>query len=195
MSSILKAGLPPPRPAPLPVRYATAAAAAVSTPTSTQATQASPSSQAPTPATATSSNQPLVSTAPSIPPSTTSGSGLSPEQASAVTSSPSLTHPSLTSPMLSSATSAALGDEAMYSAQDSPALSEAVPSSTGAAASSPLRVAARAGTFHDTAHIVTRGLIVWKAPSSSPVVTSQPAAVSRSGSKFLEGDSSSSFIL
>ncbi|TCD70504.1 proteinral negative regulator of transcription subunit 5 [Steccherinum ochraceum] len=161
MSSILKAGLPPSRPAALPVRYATAAAAAVSTPpTAPSASQTSPPLQPPTVSSATASSSQLVApTAPSIPPSTTS-SGLTTEQTSAVASSPSLTHPSLTSPMLSSAASIAQPDDTMYSAQDSPAISEAVPSSVGGPADSPLRLPARA------------------APTASPVASLQIPAVS-----------------
>ncbi|THH33714.1 hypothetical protein EUX98_g440 [Antrodiella citrinella] len=159
MSSILKAGLPTARPAVLPVRYATAAAAAVSPPATSQAAQTSPPSQLPTTPT-TASSQPIASTAPSITPSLTASTTLSVEVNSVVTSSPSLTHPSLTSPMLSSATSAVQGDETMYSAQDSPALSDANLSSVGGPADSPLRVSARA------------------APSASPIISTQPPAAS-----------------
>ncbi|EGO01612.1 hypothetical protein SERLA73DRAFT_166161 [Serpula lacrymans var. lacrymans S7.3] len=141
MASILKAGLPPaPRPATLPpIRYAAAAAAAV-TPSSTSATPLTPSSAQPT-TPALSSSTPTTSTAPSITPST-SQAILSDQQ---VTSSPSLTHPSVTSPMLSSASVSHQPDGSFYSGQDSPALSEAVPSSVSgpAATSSPQRMASR----------------------------------------------------
>ena len=145
MSSILKAGLPAARPTAPPLRYATAAAAAVSTPSSATAQTSPPSQAPPTPAAVASSSQSISLTAPSIPTSSTASTSAN-EQASLATSSPSLTHPSLTSPMLSSATSAAQGDETMYSAQDSPALSEAIPQSiSGHPADSPLRVPARVG--------------------------------------------------
>lgn len=153
MSSILKAGLPPqPRPAALPARYAVVAAAAV-TPTTTA--QATPTSQVPPTPTATS--QPAAPTAPSIPTSSSTGSALTADQTSAATSSPSLTHPSLTSPLLSSAASAAPADGSIYSAHDSPALSEAVPSSVSGpvATSSPQRIIARTGiiSFYSSSFI------------------------------------------
>jgi CCR4-NOT transcription complex subunit 3 len=153
MASIVKAGLQPqPRPPPLPpIRYAAAAAANVSTPT-TQGTPSHASSQAqPAPALTP------VSSVPNPPPSTAqalspSGIGIgqqtgqssaaippqSTSQGSAV-SSPSLTHPSVTSPMLSSASVSHQPDGSFYSGQESPALSDAVPSSSGgpAAASEP----------------------------------------------------------
>ncbi|KAG6840813.1 hypothetical protein C0991_004168 [Blastosporella zonata] len=64
------------------------------------------------------------------------------DQLSRAPSSPSLTHPSVTSPMLSSAASVSnQPDGSFYSGQESPAISEAVPSSVGApaATSSPRR--------------------------------------------------------
>ncbi|KAG8218806.1 Not1 N-terminal domain, CCR4-Not complex component-domain-containing protein [Butyriboletus roseoflavus] len=137
MSSILKAGLPPaPRPPVTlpPIRYATAAAAAVS---STSPATMGP----PTPTTQAASNiltmtAPISSTAPSI---TASLSQNMPE--SQLLSSPSLTHPSVTSPMLSSASVSHQPDGSFYSGQDSPAISDAVPSSVSgpAASSSPQR--------------------------------------------------------
>lgn len=140
MASILKAGLPTsgrPAAAPLPVKYAAAAAAAVQ-----------PPAQNANSATAnTSSNQPGAPTAPSISTTATSSSTTQ-DQTSAATSSPSLTHPSVTSPMLSSAASVSAqpAEGSLYSGRDdSPALSEAVPSSISgpAATSSPQRIASR----------------------------------------------------
>ncbi|KAI0316360.1 Not1 N-terminal domain, CCR4-Not complex component-domain-containing protein [Amylostereum chailletii] len=143
MSSILKAGLPsqPSRPAAPtlpPIKYATAAAAAVASTNPSSAT---------TPATTSQSAQsPLLSTAsaPSHPPLTPSASASSvntsttvpTEQASAVASSPSLTHPSTTSPFLSSAsTSGRQADGSL----DSPAISEAVSGVGAGPSSSPTR--------------------------------------------------------
>ncbi|KAH9843689.1 Not1 N-terminal domain, CCR4-Not complex component-domain-containing protein [Rhodofomes roseus] len=148
MASILKVGLPPPlRPAPLPVRYAAAAAAAVA-PSTPQSAVQPPST--PSATIASSSNQPAAPTAPSIA-STTAASSLTPDQVSAVTSSPSLTHLSVTSPMLSSAASVSAQHADGYT--DSPALSEAVPSSIGgpAATSSPQRIQRKASTSSPTA--------------------------------------------
>ncbi|KAF8897186.1 Not1 N-terminal domain, CCR4-Not complex component-domain-containing protein [Infundibulicybe gibba] len=144
MSSILKAGLPqPPRPAPAtlpPIRYAAAAAAAVAPP----ATPQIPSSQPPPSSTVALSNpQPATpSTSSNAQPS--SSTSISQDQLSGASSSPSLTHPSVTSPMLSSASVSHQPDGSFYSGQESPALSEAVPSSVGgpAATSSPQRVVA-----------------------------------------------------
>ncbi|KAF9468828.1 Not1 N-terminal domain, CCR4-Not complex component-domain-containing protein [Collybia nuda] len=144
MASILKAGLQPPRPTPPvimpPIRYSAAAAAAVAPPVSAQGS----SSQLPGPATSTPSIPPQVPPAtPSITPSLSSLSQTtSQDQLSGVSSSPSLTHPSVTSPMLSSASASHQPDGSFYSGQESPALSEAVPSSVGApaATSSPQRV-------------------------------------------------------
>ncbi|EIW82507.1 hypothetical protein CONPUDRAFT_165091 [Coniophora puteana RWD-64-598 SS2] len=116
MSSILKAGLPPaPRPPATlpPIRYAAAAAAAV------------------TPGGASSNQMPPTPTAPSITP-LVSQAVLQDQQAP----SPSLTHPSVTSPMLSSASASHHQDGSFYSGQDSPALSEAQPSSSGGPAAS-----------------------------------------------------------
>lgn len=147
MASILKAGLPTPgRPtaAPLPVKYAAAAAAAVQAPA--QNTNAATASA--------SSNQPGAPTAPSISTTATSSSTTQ-DQTSAATSSPSLTHPSVTSPMLSSAASVSAqpADGSLYSGRDdSPALSEAVPSSISgpAATSSPQRITSRKGMLSFT---------------------------------------------
>ncbi|KIJ20116.1 hypothetical protein PAXINDRAFT_160751 [Paxillus involutus ATCC 200175] len=136
MSSILKAGLPQPLrpPATLPpIRYAAAAAAAVSSTSSGTVVPATPSSSQTLPSAATNST-PVPST-PSIAPSLSQ----SILQDSQLMSSPSLTHPSVTSPMLSSASASHQPDGSFYSGQDSPAISEAVPSSvSGPAASSPL---------------------------------------------------------
>ncbi|KZT13144.1 uncharacterized protein LAESUDRAFT_639182 [Laetiporus sulphureus 93-53] len=140
MASILKAGLPPqPRPS---LKYAAAAAAAVASPSSAQQSAAHPP---PTPSAA--SSQPAAPTAPSI--STASATpSLAPDQTSAVTSSPSLTHPSVTSPMLSSASVSAQQADG-YSVRDSPALSEAVPSSLSgpAATSSPQRLSRKGACY------------------------------------------------
>jgi CCR4-NOT transcription complex subunit 3 len=151
MASIVKAGLQPqPRPPPLPpIRYATAAAANVSTPT-TQGTPTHASSQVqPAPALTPASSVPNPPPSATLPPSgigigqqtgqsSTSIPLQSTSQGSAV-SSPSLTHPSVTSPMLSSASVSNQPDGSFYSGQESPALSDAVPSSSGgpAAASEP----------------------------------------------------------
>ncbi|KAK0191316.1 Not1 N-terminal domain, CCR4-Not complex component-domain-containing protein [Armillaria mellea] len=117
MSSIVKAGLPTPRPVATlpPIRYATAAAAAVSTATATAVSASDDNSVTPN------------IKCPSV----------------ATLSSPSLTHPSVTSPMLSSAASQQ-PDGSFYSSQESPAVSEAVPSSIDgpAATSSPQRMLA-----------------------------------------------------
>ncbi|KAF8450345.1 Not1 N-terminal domain, CCR4-Not complex component-domain-containing protein [Boletus edulis BED1] len=134
MSSILKAGLPsaPRPPATLPpIRYAAAAAAAVSS--------SSPSTMGPpTPTTQAQSNvlTTIPATAPSI--ATSLSQNMLDSQ---LLSSPSLTHPSVTSPMLSSASVSHQPDGSFYSGQDSPAISEAVPSSVSgpAASSSPQR--------------------------------------------------------
>ncbi|KAH7931259.1 hypothetical protein BV22DRAFT_1027491 [Leucogyrophana mollusca] len=162
MASILKAGLPPaPRqPATLPpIRYATVVA-----PTTPSAVPPTPSSSQPTPPTAVSNPGPSTPTAPSI---TSSASQLLQDQQ--LTSSPSLTHPSVTSPMLSSASASHQQDGSFYSGQDSPAMSEAVPSSvSGPAASSP-----QLATYQ-------------KEPSSSPVM---PRASSPSATQALAADS------
>lgn len=137
MASILKAGLPqqPTRSAATlpPVRYAAVAAA----PTPPIAQPSVPQTPA-----ASTPNQ-TAPAAPSIPTALAITPSISNDQMSAVTSSPSLTHPSLTSPMLSSAASisATQAEDSMYSAHESPALSEAVPSSvSGLASTSPQHV-------------------------------------------------------
>ncbi|KIM67814.1 hypothetical protein SCLCIDRAFT_107279 [Scleroderma citrinum Foug A] len=140
MSSILKAGLPPaPRPpaALPPIRYATAAAAAVSSGPSAGAATLTPSSSQASGLPSSLSATPITPTAPSIGQS----SSQSILQDSQITTSPSLTHPSVTSPMLSSASASHQPDSSFYSGQDSPAISEAVPSSVSgpAASSSPHR--------------------------------------------------------
>lgn len=121
-----------------PSGYAKVAAAAVapSASTTSQASQ-SQASIAPIP--------PVVPPTPST--STATSSALPPDQRSAVTSSPSLTHPSVTSPMLSSAASVSQLPDDSFSAHGSPALLDAVPSSIGApaATSSPQRTVARKG--------------------------------------------------
>lgn len=143
MASILKAGLQPSRPMPPatmpPIRYATAAAAAVTPATSAQGSSSQPLA---VPAPPPSNPQPLPSVL-SIPTSISSPSqAASQDQLSGFASSPSLTHPSIASPILSSASASHQPDGSFYSGQESPALSEAVPSSVGApaATSSPQRV-------------------------------------------------------
>ncbi|KAJ7228987.1 Not1 N-terminal domain, CCR4-Not complex component-domain-containing protein [Mycena pura] len=153
MSSILKAGLPPPAPRTAtlpPVRYSVAAAGGNSASASAQPAQSSSSQPpihvAPTAALVPPSNPPPAQpTAPSLSPPSTAQSA-PPDQASGVSSSPSLTHPSTTSPMLSSAASVSHPpDGSFYSGQDSPEMSDGVPSSLGgpAATSSPPRALAR----------------------------------------------------
>ncbi|KAF9247142.1 Not1 N-terminal domain, CCR4-Not complex component-domain-containing protein [Melanogaster broomeanus] len=142
MSSILKAGLPqPPRPPATlpPIRYAAAAAAAVSPATPGAAVPPTPPSSQ-IPSSAATHSTPVPSTAPSIALST-SQSMLQEFQSIL---SPSLTHPSVTSPMLSSSASVShQPDGSFYSGQDSPAISEAVPSSvSGPAASSSPQISA-----------------------------------------------------
>ncbi|KAG6833605.1 hypothetical protein H0H87_004232 [Tephrocybe sp. NHM501043] len=139
MASIVKAGLPSRPAAPVtmpPIRYAAAAAAAVTPVATSQAN----STQASVPATP---SIPAASSAPSIPPPSSSSAQSQPtDQQSRAPSSPSLTHPSVTSPMLSSAASVSnQPDGSFYSGQESPAISEAVPSSVGvpAVSSSPQR--------------------------------------------------------
>lgn len=150
MSSILKAGLPPaPRPPVTlpPIRYAAAAAAAVSSTSPatmgppTPTTQAAPNVQT-TPA--------PVPTAPSI--ALSLSQNLTESQ---LLSSPSLTHPSVTSPMLSSASVSHQPDGSFYSGQDSPAISEAVPSSVSgpAASSSPQRTTLPKGMLRDSTRV------------------------------------------
>ena len=160
MSSIVKQGLPQQtttRPPPLPpIRYAAAAAAAVAPTPTTQGTPSHATSSGSTllPATPlTASGQTPV--APSLPPITpTVPPAPSQDHLSGVSSSPSLTHPSVTSPMLSSASMSHQPDGSFYSGQESPALSEAVPSSLGgpAATSSPQRIVSRKGPLTRSAH-------------------------------------------
>lgn len=147
MSSILKAGLPPaPRPPVTlpPIRYAAAAAAAVSSTSPATMGPSTPTAQAASNVLTTPAPVPL--TAPSIAPS------ISQNMAdSQLLSSPSLTHPSVTSPMLSSASASFQPDGSFYSGQDSPAISEAVPSSVSgpAASSSPQRTTLHKGMLRD----------------------------------------------
>ena len=119
MSNVVKAPVPRPPQLP-PIRYATVA-------------QATPSSQLPAP-NASSSIAHLPTTASSQ--AHSSPSNMAPstpvplvsaaqDQSSVNASSPSLTHPSVTSPILSSAASVSQHPEgSMYSAEDSPVLSE-----------------------------------------------------------------------
>lgn len=144
MSSILKAGLPAPRPPATlpPIRYAAAAAAAVSS-SSTSTSIPTPTSQAAPSLLTTAAPVPL--TAPSIAPSLSQNL---PD--SQLLSSPSLTHPSVTSPMLSSASASHQPDGSFYSGQDSPAISEAIPSSLSGPASSPQRSTLHKGRVLDS---------------------------------------------
>lgn len=123
MSSVVKA--PAPRPPQLPpIRYATVAQAV--THNSQTHTPAAASSATHVQAAASSQAQPSPST--TAPPSSAPLAASAQDQGSISASSPSLTHPSVTSPILSSAASASQQpDGSTYSAQDSPALSEAVP--------------------------------------------------------------------
>ncbi|KAG6896759.1 hypothetical protein C0992_006334, partial [Termitomyces sp. T32_za158] len=137
MSSIVKAGLPPRPIAPAtmpPIRYAAAAAAAVAPTTAPPATASQVSLSVPLPSTPATPGAPPI---PPLPPSVPQPV----DQQSRAPSSPSLTHPSVTSPMLSSASVSNQPDGSFYSGQESPALSEIVPSSVGApaATSSPQR--------------------------------------------------------
>ncbi|KAK7060194.1 general negative regulator of transcription subunit 5 [Paramarasmius palmivorus] len=121
-----------------PIRYAAAAAAAIA-PTQTPAATSTASTPATAPSTAPSNPPPQQpAPAPSIPPATPTQ-----DHSSIAPSSPSMTHPSVTSPMLSSVASVSFSqqpDGSFYSSQESPAISEAIPSSVGApaATSSPL---------------------------------------------------------
>ncbi|KAI0786407.1 Not1 N-terminal domain, CCR4-Not complex component-domain-containing protein [Abortiporus biennis] len=163
MASILKAGLPQPAPRPtaMPARYAAVAAAPIVPSPQDKQPQTSPSQT-------TASSTPAVSTAPSIPPSSTTSSVLTNDQISAATSSPSLTHPSLTSPMLSSAASVSVQpDDSMYSAQDSPALSEALPAATSSPQVSTRQAAA-------SSPVVSQQLVSQQ-PESQQIPTSQGA--------------------
>jgi len=150
MSSILKAGLPPATrpPATLtPIRYAAAAAAAVSSTSPATLGPLTPTTQAASNVPTTPAPVPL--TAPPITPSISQSM-----TESQLLSSPSLTHPSVTSPMLSSASASHQPDGSFYSGQDSPAISEAVPSSvSGPAASSPQRTTLHKGMLHDSTWI------------------------------------------
>ncbi|OCH93574.1 hypothetical protein OBBRIDRAFT_790096 [Obba rivulosa] len=168
MASILKAGLPAQgRPAvALPVQYSAAAAAAV---VPTPAAQTPAAAHSPSTPAAAQTNQPAAPTAPSI-----FSAAPSQDQTSAVTSSPSLTHPSVTSPMLSSASVSAQQADGPYSVRDSPALSEAIPSSVSgpAATSSPQRMTRKPSTSSPTA------AAAFLAPQTNqtPIEPSEPSA-------------------
>ncbi|KLO16367.1 hypothetical protein SCHPADRAFT_901601 [Schizopora paradoxa] len=160
MASIVKNGLPPKPPAALPVRYATAAAAAVNATSSATASSAAATATLTTSVSGTSNTS---HPTPAVPPISSTSNGTvaslssmsmsttqsSQDQLSAVTSSPSLTHPSVSapSPMLSSAASVSghAADDSIASTSQSPAISEAVPSSIAAshAMSSPELVKAQ----------------------------------------------------
>jgi CCR4-NOT transcription complex subunit 3 len=154
MASILKAGLTPPIPR-TRVGYSVAAAggshaAAATQPVHGNSSQPGPHVAPPASASVSPPNPPPVQpTAPSIPqPSIPQPTP--PDQSSGRSSSPSLTHPSTTSPMLSSSASVShQPDGSFYSGQESPALSDGVPSSLGgpAATSSPPRAMTRKGLF------------------------------------------------
>jgi hypothetical protein len=182
MASILRQGLPTPvtRPAAtLPIRYSAAAAAAV-TPTANQQgnlPQLPPQSQ-PTAETVAPSNLPSVTpTVPPIPPSVSQATSM---DLSGDLSSPSLTHLSVTSPMLSSASVSHQPDGSFYSGQESPVLSEAVPSSVGgpAATSSPQRVlASRKGVSEShLASSFNPNAFCADSVSSPPATTQSPSA-------------------
>ncbi|KAJ6510174.1 Not1 N-terminal domain, CCR4-Not complex component-domain-containing protein [Mycena vitilis] len=150
MASILKAGLPPPIPRTATARWSSVAAAGGSSAAATQPAPVPHVAAPPTPASASASisppNPPLVQpTTPLIPPPPIPQSATL-DQSSGVSSSPSLTHPSTTSPMLSSSASVSHQlDDSFHSGQESPAMSDGVPSSLGgpAATSSPPRAMAR----------------------------------------------------
>ncbi|KAF9451749.1 hypothetical protein P691DRAFT_662624 [Macrolepiota fuliginosa MF-IS2] len=121
VSSVVKA--PAPRPPQLPpIRYATVAQAVTHSSQTHPSTAASSSTHLPTAASSQPQTSPSATTL-SSPPVTNAQ-----DQSSTPTSSPSLTHPSVTSPILSSAASTSQQlDGSTYSAEDSPALSEALP--------------------------------------------------------------------
>ncbi|KAI0773820.1 Not1 N-terminal domain, CCR4-Not complex component-domain-containing protein [Fomes fomentarius] len=147
VASMVKAPAPPRNP---PAGYAKVAAAAVAPSSSVQ-------TQPPQPP---SSQATVVPPTPSV--STSASSSIPPDQRSAVTSSPSLTHPSVTSPMLSSAASVShQPDDSMYSAHSSPALFDAVPSSIGApaATSSPQRTVARKASLSSPTSLQPPGVL------------------------------------
>ncbi|KAF9268231.1 hypothetical protein L218DRAFT_1073562 [Marasmius fiardii PR-910] len=157
---------PPARP---PIRYAAAAAAAIAPSTNLYSSQVPPhatttATSPPAPSNSTTVVQPQTPT--SIP---TSGSQANAqEQSSAAPSSPSSAHPTVISPMLSSAASVSQQpDGSFYSSQESPAISEAVPSSIGgpAATSSPKQPRAPAAQ---------------KEPASPQVPTQSPPAQTQS---------------
>ncbi|KAJ7122780.1 Not1 N-terminal domain, CCR4-Not complex component-domain-containing protein [Mycena epipterygia] len=176
MASILKAGLPPPIPRTAtlpPVRYSVAAAGGSNASAPTQPTHGSssqPISHAPTASASLSppNPPPVQPTAPSIPPpSIPQPAPL--DQLSA--SSPSLTHPSTTSPMLSSSASASHQlDGSFYSDQESPAMSDDVPSSLGgpAATSSPPRALARKDSIPSPARATSQSPSVSQLLDPSP---------------------------
>ncbi|KAJ7638498.1 Not1 N-terminal domain, CCR4-Not complex component-domain-containing protein [Roridomyces roridus] len=174
MASILKAGLPAaaPRPATLPpVRYSVAAAGGNNaSAAATQPAQAASSQPASVPASVSPpTNPPPAPSTSSIPPP--------PDQQSGVSSSPSLTHPSTTSPMLSSSASVSHHmDDSIYSSQESPELSDGVPSSLGgpAATSSPPRTlaAARKDVISSPPRVATQS------PSVSQLLDPAPPGLS-----------------
>ncbi|KZV73569.1 hypothetical protein PENSPDRAFT_602631 [Peniophora sp. CONT] len=115
MASVLKAGLPKPAAPTLPpLKYAAAAAGASSSSIS-----------------ASASAVPATPSKP-VPPMKEKEASVSREEMSVATTSPSLTHATTTSPFMSSA-SVALADGSM----DSPAISEAVPSTSPSRAATP----------------------------------------------------------
>jgi CCR4-NOT transcription complex subunit 3 len=172
MASILKAGLQPAQrpPATLPpIRYATAAAAAVAPPV--------PPTPLQPPTSAPLNPLSVATTAPSIAPSTSQST--SQDQQSGLSSSPSLTHPSVTSPMLSSASVSHQPDGSFYSGQESPAMSEAEPSSSsGAAPVSFSPDAPRKGAFRFLTSSLDLEVIHSPASLSSPPISAaQPPSV------------------
>ncbi|PFH52582.1 hypothetical protein AMATHDRAFT_74064 [Amanita thiersii Skay4041] len=136
MASILKASLSQ-KPPSTPIKYAAAAAAAVAPSSLLQIN----SSQ-----TVISQQQPITNPPPVMTATQPALPATPHEQIPGLMSSPSLTHPSVTSPILSSSASVSQPpDDSFYSGQNSPTLSETVPSSVSgpAATSSPQHVASK----------------------------------------------------
>src|ERR1700722_10661344 len=176
MASILKAGLPSATrpPALPPIRYAAAAAAAVAS---------TPTTQGPSSHTSSQQSQTVPLSVSNPPPLTPIGQAVAQSTSQeSVVSSPSLTHPSVTSPMLSSASVSHRPDGSFHSDQESPALSEPVPSAIGgpAAMSSPQRVAPRKGARHENSMkaFIHLPIVVDSVSSQRPGMASPSASVS-----------------
>ncbi|PIL36725.1 hypothetical protein GSI_00414 [Ganoderma sinense ZZ0214-1] len=168
VASMVKGPAPPRNP---PSGYAKVAAAAV----------APSSSQSHSTVSTSVSQAAIVPPTPSASTTTTSTSSLPPDQHSAVTSSPILTHPSVTSPMLSSAASVShQPDDSVFSAHGSPALLDAVPSSIGgpAATSSPQRPIARKASLSSPTALQPPGVPHPSQDQSSAPVSNGLAPVS-----------------